>query len=131
MEDLPGEMGEVAADPGAFVHGIAGAAGRARVRVAEANFRVNEIADCLHDPRRRTGFRTATGEIRELVAVTTTPTSSSGSPKCRERNGVSRVARRSVGFRRRRVDAIGNAIVEDVVDPGEAGVDRDRCRASL
>src|ERR1700687_600804 len=33
-----GEMGEVPADADAFVHGIAGAAGRARIRVAEADF---------------------------------------------------------------------------------------------
>ena len=111
MEDLPGEMGEVAADPGAFVYRIAGTAGRARIRVAEANFRVTEIADRLHEPRRRTGFRTATGEIRELVAVTTTPTSSSGSPKCRaDEWGVSRVARHGVGFRRRSVDAIATQL---------------------
>ena len=45
-----GEMGEVAADADAFVHGIAGAAGWTRIGIAEADLRVNEIADRLHDP---------------------------------------------------------------------------------
>src|SRR5208337_1412064 len=37
------EVREVAADADAFVHGIAGATGRARIRVTEADFSMNEI----------------------------------------------------------------------------------------
>jgi hypothetical protein len=65
-----GEVGEVAADADAFVHGIAGAAGRARIRVAEADFGVDEIADGLYDPRAAGQFsEPRPGEIGELVAV--------------------------------------------------------------
>ena len=61
---------EVAADANAFVHGIAGATGRARIGVAEANFRVNEIADRLHDPGAAGQFsEPRPGEIGEHVAV--------------------------------------------------------------
>src|SRR6202034_741634 len=65
-----GEMGEVAADAYAFLHGIARAAGRARIRVAEADFRVNEIADRLHNSRAAGQVsEPRPGEIGELVAV--------------------------------------------------------------
>ena len=64
------EMGEVAADADAFVHGIAGAAGWARVWITEADLRVNEIADRLHDARAAGQFsEPRPGEIGELVAV--------------------------------------------------------------
>src|SRR5271165_1776829 len=43
-----GEMGEVAADADAFMHGVAGATSWARVGITEPNLRVNEIADRLH-----------------------------------------------------------------------------------
>jgi hypothetical protein len=65
-----GEMGEVAADADAFVHGIAGAASRARIRVAEADFGVDEIADRLHTPGAAgQPSELRPGEIGELVAV--------------------------------------------------------------
>ena len=43
-----GEMREVAAHANPFVHGIAGAAGGARIRIAEPDLGVHEIADRLH-----------------------------------------------------------------------------------
>jgi hypothetical protein len=65
-----GEMREVAAYTNAFMHGIAGAAGGARIRITEADLRVHEIANRLHvlaaaqyHPEIRPG------EISEIVAV--------------------------------------------------------------
>jgi hypothetical protein len=65
-----GEMREVAAYANAFVHGIARAAGGARIRITEADLRVHEIANRLHTlaaaqyhPEMRPG------EISEFVAV--------------------------------------------------------------
>src|SRR5271166_1024609 len=62
-----GEMGEVAADADAFVHGIAGCAGRARVHVVEADFRVHEIRDRPHAPGAARQFsEPRPGEVGEL-----------------------------------------------------------------
>jgi len=65
-----GEMREVAAYTNAFMQGIAGAAGGARIRITEADLRVHEIANRLHalaaaqhHPEIRPG------EIREIVAI--------------------------------------------------------------
>ena len=65
-----GEMREVAAYTDAFVHGIARAAGGARIGITESDLCVHEIANGLHTfaaPGHHPEIRP--GEISELVAV--------------------------------------------------------------
>jgi hypothetical protein len=63
-------MGEVAAYTNAFMQGIAGAAGGARIRVTEADLRVHEIANRLHPlAAAQSHPEIRPGEISELVAV--------------------------------------------------------------
>ena len=63
-------MGEVAAYTNAFMHGIAGAAGGARIRITEADLRVHEIANRLHTlAATQYHPEIRPGEISELVAV--------------------------------------------------------------
>jgi hypothetical protein len=64
-----GEMGEVAADADALMHGLAGATSWARVGITEPNFRVNEIADRLHTLGAGQLSELRPGEIGELVAI--------------------------------------------------------------
>ena len=63
-------MGEIAADADAFAHRVAGGAGGARLGVAEADLRMDEVADRLRAPpaaRYRVELRPR--EIGEIVAV--------------------------------------------------------------
>ena len=65
-----GEMREVAAYTNPFMHGIAGATGGARIRIAEADLRVHEIANRLHTlAAAQYHPEIRPGEISELVAV--------------------------------------------------------------
>jgi hypothetical protein len=62
-----GEMGEVAADADALVHGIAGATGWARVWIAELDLRLNEIANRLH-PLRAAGHLSDRAQAKSALS---------------------------------------------------------------
>src|SRR5580698_8876656 len=65
-----GERREVAAYTNPFMHGIAGATGGARIRIAEADLRVHEIANRLHTlATAQYHPEIRPGEISELVAI--------------------------------------------------------------